>query len=235
MENRSRSECFLTASLHSFAAPSSFLTFKASLLPICTTSLQSSPSLIMPWFITTVLSTVFFESAVVFLLFHFNPLCGLPKPLRSSLLLVVHCDNDIIGKAFSPSSLLLSVNGVNVICAHGRAKMSRDKTFFSICEIFGLMKDSWVVDYFRLSWNLFVDLWIKPGFQIAFSIWKTFKSVCPWDIDSEYCFFFFHIFGPRGVKCSFILAIWLALMGAIYLRNCTITTNSISRLDLRNQ
>ena len=179
MENWSRSECFLTASLHSFAAPSSFLTFKASLLPIFTTSLQPSSSLIMPWFITIPLSTVFFESAVVFLPFHFNPLCGLPKPLRSSLLLVVYCDNDMVGKAFSPSSLLLSVYGVNVICAHGRAQMSSDKTFFSICEIFGLRKDSWVVDYFRLSWNLFVDLWIKPGFEIAFSIWQTFKSDLP--------------------------------------------------------
>ena len=154
MENWSRSECFLTASLHRFAAPSSFLTFKASLLPICTTSLQSSPSLIMPWFITTLLSTVFLESAVVFLLFHFNPLCGLPKPLRSSLLLVLYCDNDIIGKAFSPSSLLLSVNGVNVILCPRQSK--------------------------NVSWqNIFLDLrnfWTKERF---FRLLSTFvKFIC---------------------------------------------------------
>ena len=67
---------------------------------------------------------------------------------------------------------------------HGRAQMSRYKTFFAIWEIFGLRKDYWIVDYFRLSWNLSVDLWIKPGFEIAFSIWQTFKS----DLSIRYWF-----------------------------------------------
>ena len=46
--------------------------------------------------------------------------------------------------------------------------------------------------------------------------------------------FFCHIFGPRGVKCSFILAIWLALIGAIYLRNCTIFFPSFWEILLKN-
>ena len=101
--------------MHTFAATSSFQTFKASLLPLFTTSLQSSSSLIMPTFITTLFSAVFFEFAVVSLPFHFNPLCGLPKPLRSSTLLAVYSDNDIVGEAFSHSSPPLSCNDVNVI------------------------------------------------------------------------------------------------------------------------
>ena len=116
-----------------------------------------------------------------------SPLHGKLITIGVLLNSILACDNDMVGKAFSPSSLLLSVNGVNVICAHGRAQMSSDKTFFSICEIFGLRKDSWVVDYFRLSWNLFVDLWIKPGFEIAFSIWQTFKS----DLPMRYWFWIF--------------------------------------------
>lgn len=98
--------------------------------------------------------------------FLFNPLCGLPKPLRSSLLLAVYCNNGIVGEAFSPASSLLSCdvcgifgphlkhnlsgltllphagrreNGGNFLLTeaiYGRAQVSRYKIFFSIHENF---------------------------------------------------------------------------------------------------
>ena len=56
------------------------------------------------------------------------------------------------------------------------ARVTRQNTFLDLRKLSGLWKDSWIVNYFRFSWKLFVDLWIKPGFEIDFSIWQTFQK-----------------------------------------------------------
>ena len=48
--------------------------------------------------------------------------------------------------------------------------------FLNLQKFSGLWKDSWTVNYIQFSWELLVDLWIKPGFEIVFSIWKTFPK-----------------------------------------------------------
>ena len=68
-------------------------------------------------------------------------------------------------------------SGFSKIPFHSWAQVSRDKIFFSICEKFpGFRKDSWIVNYFQFSWKVFMDLWIKPGFEIVFSIWQPFQK-----------------------------------------------------------
>ena len=46
--------------------------------------------------------------------------------------------------------------------------------FLDLQKFSGFWKDSGTVNYFQFSWELLMDLWIKPGFEIVFLIWKTF-------------------------------------------------------------
>ena len=71
----------------------------------------------------------------------------------------------------------------------------------------GFLKDYWIVNYFRFSWKLFEDLWIKPGFEIVSRFDKLFKSdLSKKDIDSKHFLgfakyiFWLSLFGLRGLK-----------------------------------
>ena len=48
--------------------------------------------------------------------------------------------------------------------------------FLDLRKFSGFWKDSWIVNYFWFSWRLLVDLRIKPGFKIVFSIWQSFQK-----------------------------------------------------------
>ena len=70
----------------------------------------------------------------------------------------------------------------------------------------GFLKDYWIVNYFRFSWKLFEDLWIKPGFEIVSRFDKLFKSdLSKKDIDSKHFLgfakyiFWLSLFGFRGL------------------------------------
>ena len=55
-------------------------------------------------------------------------------------------------------------------------KCHTTKYFSQLQKFSGFKKDSWIVKYFQFSWKLFLDLWIKPGFEIVFSIWQPFQK-----------------------------------------------------------
>ena len=55
-------------------------------------------------------------------------------------------------------------------------KCHMTKYFSQLQKFSGFKKDSWIVKYFQFSWKLFLDLWIKPGFEIVFSIWQPFQK-----------------------------------------------------------
>ena len=57
-----------------------------------------------------------------------------------------------------------------------RHKCYMTKYFSQLQKFPGFKKDSWIVKYFQFSWKLFLDLWIKPGFEIVFSIWQPFQK-----------------------------------------------------------
>ena len=62
------------------------------------------------------------------------------------------------------------------------ASVTWQNIFLDLRKFSGLQKDSWIVNYSRFSWKLFVDLWIKPGFKIDFSIWETSQKRFVWKI-----------------------------------------------------
>ena len=55
-------------------------------------------------------------------------------------------------------------------------RVTRQNIFIDLRKFSGFGKDSWIVNYFRFSWKLFMDLWIEPGFEIVFLTWKTFQK-----------------------------------------------------------
>ena len=55
------------------------------------------------------------------------------------------------------------------------AQVSRDNIFLDLRKFFGFGKILGLRGIFY-SWKLFMDLWIKAGLEIDFSVWQTFQK-----------------------------------------------------------
>ena len=86
---------------------------------------------------------------------------------------------------------ILTIRSRNAMVLITGASVTWQNIFLDLRTFSGLWKGSWIVNYFRFSWKLFVDLWIKPGFEIDFSIWQTSQNRFVWKISILNIFFGF--------------------------------------------